>query len=230
MLRTKPKSDDANTSPFSDGRHRHRHRPVIQTMFSFFRRTSNVPFQTQLTELAKLGFTPAAEVTPDDWVAFHPLSDYEAKPYYHIIEALGSEIQRDDYLPMCSSLWMCDYERIEDHGAYREIIERLQLLSGSQLPISNISDFVDIEEGKAWVEFDLGGVRQHWDAKIDNDWMDPYIVVKFDELLRKSTELIMYSNHTDFGQSALFACMSAQQFDAFRKISRVKMDETRKQA
>jgi len=199
-------------------------------MFSFFRKLETVPFQTQLNELAKLGVNPSANVTSDDWVSFHPIANYEAKPYYYIIEALGCEIQRDDYSPMCSSLWMCDYERIEDHGAYREIIERLQLLSGTRLPISNISDFVDIEEGKAWVEFDLGGTRHHWNAKVDNDWMDPYIIVRFDELLRKATDLIIYSNHTDFGQSALFACMSEQQFGAFCKLSRVKMGETRKQA
>lgn len=199
-------------------------------MFSFLRKPSTVSLHSQLNELAKLGVAPSANVTVDDWESFHPLADYEAKPYYNIIEALGWDIQRDDYSPMCASLWMCDYERIEDHGAYKEIIERLQLLSGSALSISNISDFVDIEGDKAWVEFDLGGTRHHWDAKVDNDWMDPYIIVRFDELLRKNTNLTIYSNHTDFGQSALFTCMSAQQFEAFRKISRVKMNETRKQA
>jgi hypothetical protein len=198
-------------------------------MFSLFRKAS-VPFQTQLAELAKLSIAPSADVTDEDWTSFHPKADYEAAPYQKIIETLGCDVQRDPFTPMCERLWMCDYERIEDHGSYRDVLDRLQLLSGRRLPISGITDYVDIEESKAWVEFEVQGQRMHWEAKVHNDWLDPYIIVKFDDLLRQKTDLIVYSNHTDFGQSALFACMTANEFSHFRKLSRVKFDETKKQA
>jgi hypothetical protein len=125
---------------------------------------------------------------------------------------------------------MCDYERIEDHGSYRGVIERLQQMSGHRLPLARLEDFVDIEAGQAWVEFDLGAERIHWDPRVDNDWLDPDIVVKFDELLRKRTDLAIYSNHTDFGQSALFTCMSGREFAGFQKLSRVKFGATRDKA
>jgi hypothetical protein len=198
-------------------------------MFSLFRK-SRVLFATQLAELAKLGIVPSADVTDEDWTSFYPIAEYEAAPYQKTIETLGCEVQRDPFTPMCPRLWMCDYERIEDHGSYRDVIDRLQLMSDGRLPISGITDYVDIEESKAWVEFDLQGQRVHWDAKIDNDWLDPSIVVKFDELLRQKTDLVVYSNHTDFGQSALFTCMTRDEFSLFNRLSRVKFDETRKQA
>jgi hypothetical protein len=76
----------------------------------------------------------------------------------------------------------------------------------------------------------LGTERIHWDPRVDNDWLDPDIVVKFDELLRKRTDLAIYSNHTDFGQSALFTCMSGPEFAGFQKLSRVKLGATRDKA
>jgi hypothetical protein len=198
-------------------------------MFSLFRKSS-VPLSAQLSELAKAGIFPAAGVTEDDWISFYELAEYVAAPYQNVIEVLGCPIQRKPYSPICNRMWMCDYECIEDYGDYQKILERLQVLSGGSLPVSNIADFVDIEQSKAWLEFDLEGKRVHWDAQVDNDWLDPYIIVKFDALLRDKTDLLIYSNHTDFGQSALFACMTESEFSIFGKLSKVKLDETRKQA
>lgn len=197
-------------------------------MLSLFR-VSAVPFRTQLTELAIAGIVPDPGVTDEDWKSFYPLVDYEASPYIKILEALGRDLRREPYTPMCNRLWLCDRKQIKDHGAYRQVIERLQILTRSRLAISGISDFIDIDRGKAWVEFDFEHRRYHWDAKVNGPWMDNDIIVKFDELLRSRVDLVIYSNHAYFGQGALFACISPAEFSIFSKLSRIRFREARKQ-
>jgi len=195
-------------------------------MWSFLRK-SFVSIETQLCELEKTGVVPNPEVTDDDLASFCEVSEYEAAPYRKIIEVLGCQIQRKPFNPMCDRLWLCDYECIDDNSAFRKILERLQVLSRRRLHIANIEDVVDLEDSKAWVEFTVENKRVNWDVKVNDDWLDPYIIVKFDELLRQKSDLMIYSNHTDFGQSALFACMTESEFAVFRKLSQVKFDELR---
>ena len=126
---------------------------------------------------------------------------------------------------------MCDYERIEDHGAYSDILERLELMTCRALGLAKISDHVDIDQKIAWVECDHNGVRIHWDAEVDNDWLDPSIIVNYDGLLvQSSSPHRIYSNHLDFGQSALFAAFTPEQYQCFRKLSKVSLILTADQA
>lgn len=119
---------------------------------------------------------------------------------------------------------MCDYERIEDHGDYIEIIQRLEIMTNSALGFENINDYVDIDEGKAWVHFEYKGNTIKWNAKVDNDWMDPYVIVKYDSLLRESgSNIRIYSNHTDYGQVAFFAAFTKDEYTCFSKLSPIKL-------
>ena len=205
-------------------------------MFSLFRKKPAavplpVTLEQQLEVLAGCGIVLGPEATLEDILSHHTRQEYEAVPYKELIPVLGFEIERDAYAPLCERLWMCDYERVEDHGAYTDIVWRLHRMSAQCLPISALADFVDIEAEKAWVEFDLAGSRVHWDVQVDNDWMDPDVVVKFDHLLKtRGTPYRIYSNHTDFGQSAFFACMQPAQFEVFRKLATFQMREIDKQA
>jgi hypothetical protein len=201
-------------------------------MFSLFRKKpAPVPLEEQLKALAACGVTLSPEATMDDLFMFHSRAEHEATPYKGLIPTLGFEIERVSFIPLCNRLWMCDYERIEDNGAYVDIITRLHDMSGHSLPISDIIDRVDIEAKTAWVEFNLAGSRIHWDAKVDDDWLDPYIVVKFDDLLQtRKTPFRIYSNHTDFGQSAFLACLAPAEFERFQKLATFKLGEIEKEA
>ncbi|MBY0572263.1 MAG: hypothetical protein K2P84_01165 [Undibacterium sp.] len=172
-----------------------------------------------------------SEVELEDLFSFETREAHEAEPYKDIILALGMEIEREPYTPICDKLWLCDYERIEDHGAYVEILNRLHTMTDSILPISNISDFVDVEGGVAWLKFDFNGNRIHWDAEVDNDWLDPNIIVKFDELLQThQNNLRIYSNHTDFGQNAFFCCFTQTEFTHFKTLAKFKIFEIDEQS
>jgi hypothetical protein len=201
-------------------------------MFSLFRKKSpQIPLEQQLKALADCGITLSPEATLDDLFMFHSRVEHEATPFKELIPTLGFEMERDSFAPLCNRLWMCDYERVEDHGAYADVIRRLQQMSEQSLAISGVADYVDIEAGTAWVEFNVAGSRIHWDAKVDNDWLDPYIVVKFDSLLLSHrTSFRIYSNHTDFGQSAFFACLTPSEFERFQKLATFKLREIDKQA
>lgn len=203
-----------------------------QAMFSLFRKKpSSIPLEEQLKALADCGVTLSPEATVNDLFMFHSREEHEATPYKELIPTLGFEMERDSFAPFCNRLWMCDYERVEDHGAYADVITRLQQMTEESLPISGITDHVDVEAETAWVEFDLAGSRIHWDAKVDDDWLDPYIVIKFDSLLKThKTPFRIYSNHTDFGQSAFFACFTPTEFERFQKLATFKLVGIEKQA
>ncbi|MCE9635460.1 MAG: hypothetical protein K8T90_07120 [Planctomycetes bacterium] len=194
-------------------------------MFSFFRkRPSTVPLKRQLEALADCGVKLSPDASLDDLFMFHPREVHEAEPYKELIPTLGFDMERDSFGPLCDRLWMCDYERIEDDGGYVDVVARLDRMSEQTLRISRITDHVDVEGGTAWVEFDLAGSRIHWDAEVQDDWLDPTIVVKFDALLKAHrSPFRIYSNHTDFGQSAFFACFTPAEFERFRKLAKFKL-------
>jgi len=106
----------------------------------------------------------------------------------------------------------------------------LELMTGMALGLTEISDYFDIEDGKAWVEFVCGGEKYHWDLAVDNDWMDPYIIVKYDALLKqKKKGISIYVNQTDYGQVGFLGAFSEGEFKTFSNISRAKLIPISKQ-
>lgn len=184
----------------------------------------SVPLAKQLESLKECGIATNDGVLESDLVAFQSKREMESKPYQGIIEVLGIELERKPYTPIANSLWMCDFERIEDHGDYQSIIERLELMTGAALGLRDVADSVDLETGSAWVSFTYKGKQIRWEAEVNDDWMDPSIIVKYDRLLKEgNVSRRIYSNHTDFGQSALFAAFTAQQFKCFQKHSKIRL-------
>ena len=196
-------------------------------MFSFFRqKPCSMQLEQQLRALAECGvrLNPAASL--EDLFMFHSREEHEAEPFKELIPTLGFDLERDPFDPICNRLWMCDHERVEDHGAYASVIARLHQMSEECLPISGITDHVNIEAETAWVEFALAGSRIHWNAEVDNDWLDPSVVLRFNELLKEhKAPFRIYSNRTEFGQSAFFACFTPTEFERFRPLAKFKLAE-----
>jgi len=148
----------------------------------------------------------------------------ENDPYHHLIEEIGFDNEREPFSPICNRLWMCDFERIEDHGDYKSLIERLCLLTDNAVRIENVTDFVDVEKKVAWVELEVEGTKIHWDARVDDDWLDTEILIHFSDLLKsyKST-LRIFQNPTDYGQVCFYGGFSEIQFKSFDSVSKVRM-------
>lgn len=183
-----------------------------------------VSLEHQLERLAELGLVLNSGVDEAQLTTFEDRKSLEATPYKGLVEVMGMELEEEPYTPICNPLWMCDYERIEDHGAYVEVLQRLELLTAGALGADDVRDFVDVEEGVAWLEFDCDGERVRWELLVDDDWLDPTIFVRYDDLLAaKGAAVRIYSNHTDYGQVAFIAAFTSDQKKDFDELTRVKL-------
>ena len=189
--------------------------------FSFFFKPTIVTAEQQIADLAACGLTLTPGIVLDDLFALASREEIESDPFSQILSVLGSTLGDDNQTPICESIWMCDFECIHDHGDYVKIIERFRLLSRQRLWFENVTDFVETEFNKAWVEFDVDGDHTHWNAIVKDDWLDPFLLKKLDQILYEHTNLRMYSNTTDLGQSALFACFTNDEFQRFHQLSRI---------
>ncbi len=183
---------------------------------------SKTSVEHQLDKLGSVGLRLTEGVKVDDLFLYDSRENMEREPYSALIAALGYSTEDGEDTAFCRSLWMCDYEGIEDSGDYVVLMKHLQVLSEERPALSDIQDHVEIGDNKAWIEFDLNAHRVHWDLEVDDDWLDPFLFVKYDQLLAEHTDVRIYSNHTDFGQLALLGCFTSNQFDKFKRSSKVK--------
>ena len=186
--------------------------------------SGRVPIEKQIERLARFGLIVNPGVGEDELTMFDDRHTLESVPYQGLVDVLGMDIGEEPFTPLCNQLWMCDYERIEDHGAYKEVLRRLETMTGRALLLENIADHVDIEAGVAWVEYDRGGTRVRWDLEVDGDWLDPSILVRYDRLLAQTGAAVrIYSNHTDYGQVAFLAALRPEQKQEFDALVRVRL-------
>jgi hypothetical protein len=196
--------------------------PQKEAEMGLFKRT--VAIEQQLSALAQAGIVVNPGVTESDLTTFKPRAELERKPFAGLVEVLGIELEREPFTPICDRLWMCDFERVEDHGAYRDVVLRLERMTGQALKLSRIEDHVDVEAGTAWVEFDARGERIHWELRVEDDWLDPQVFVKYDALLeRVGSPTRLYMNETDYGQVAFLAAFTSEQMAAFDKLTKIEL-------
>lgn len=180
--------------------------------------------EAQLAALAQAGIVVNAGVVEADLTTFQSRADLERTPYVGLVEVLGIALEREPFTPICDRLWMCDFECIEDHGSYAAVVERLELMTGGALHLANIEDHVDLEAGEAWVAFDVGGERTRWDLRVDDDWLDPQVLAKYDELLEASGSAIRLSmNQDDYGQVAFLGAFRPEEKSIFDALTTIEL-------
>lgn len=142
------------------------------------------------------------------------------KPGYDLaLVCLGMTQEEPPWTPHCDNLWHFDTECIEDHGSYVRIAERLAALAQGSLPLTEIQDHVDIEEGEAWLKFDCEGKQVHIDCEVQDDWVDPALFGRFVELLARCdpTKLFIYHD-LGGGQDCIIGCVTRAQYAKLRKL------------
>jgi len=186
--------------------------------------SKSVTIEAQLVELTRAGIRANAGVGEQDLCAFHTRAEIEAAPYRYLIEVLGIDIEREPFTPMCDRLWMCDFERIEDHGSYAEVLERLERMTGGVLRLAAIRDHVDIEGEIAWLEFEHGSRTVKWEFEVNDDWLDPVLLRRYQHLLGQAGgPMRLFINERDYGQSALLGAFAPEEKAAFDFVSKVKL-------
>ena len=191
--------------------------------------SKSVKLEDQLARFAELGITQNADTLESDLFAFHTKDELEKKPFKLLAEALGMDIEREPWTPISDRLWMCDFERIEGPGSYQSVIARLERMTHGVLGLTNIKDHVvqfeeDLED-EAWVEFEHRGEAVRWELKVEDDWLDPAILQKYDALLEQSADNHrLFANFSDYGQVAFLAAFTPSQHKRFRKLTGIKME------
>jgi hypothetical protein len=127
----------------------------------------------QLAKLADLGFKLDLGITVDDILYSFGRKDYEKRPFDLILFVLGIEVERAPWgRPVCSRVWNFDMECIGSTGDYVRIVKRLCQVAGQLNCLNDVSDFVDIEGGKAWLKYKVNGTERNWPVEVSDDWAD----------------------------------------------------------
>jgi len=188
-------------------------------MLKWFKKNERIPFENQLAALDRIGIRLNDGVSPDVLIQEHSKEEYEEQPYYLLLLAMGSEVFDSDGKESYNSndIWYLDTECIEDHGDYVRVIKRIADLIQDDVVISDISDYVDIENNEARISFEVNGEFKKYDLAVDDDWLDINVFRIFSELLREhgSQRQFFYSV---VDQSILVGIFTKEQFKEMRKL------------
>ena len=152
-----------------------------------------------------------------DWI--------EKKGFENLLIVLGDEVFENGtdgpFVPLNDDFWHFDAECIEDHGSYKDIVDNLCRLARGDITFREVRDFVDVEQKIAWVEFDGPEKTDRLELAIDNDWVDPAIFAYMERCLADSGSERRFGIR-DLGQDCLIACRTPAEFEALRRVSKVK--------
>lgn len=173
---------------------------------------ASLSMEERLERLSGCGVDLLPDRTIDELLLSFDRADYESDDVLLML-MLGNEVEAEPWGRRFSDdLWYLDLESIDGPGAYARMAERVEVLTRGALPLENVRDHVDLENGVAWLEFDLEGVKYHWDAAVEDDWADPEILSKLAALVR-SRGLDERLTYSDFGgQDCLIGFANTKQF------------------
>ncbi len=184
----------------------------------FSRKPASVPLEDQLRILGECGISVRRGITVDDFLVSWSREEYERDPFKLALFMLGSEVGTEPWGRLFSEdIWHLDTECIVDHGDYVKIGERMRELAKGDLPMINIRDHVDLEAGQAWLEFEIDGQVLHWDAEVQDDWVDTRILSRFAELLFERYAERRFTYLDLDGQDCLLGSSTPDQLAAIRK-------------
>jgi hypothetical protein len=129
--------------------------------------------EQQLAKLADLGLVLDDSITIDDILYSFDRNDYEKRPFDLILFVLGIEVERAPWgRPVWSRVWNFDTECINETGDYFRIVKRLCQMAGRPDCLKDVSDFVDLDAGKAWLKYKINGTERNWPVEVNDDWAD----------------------------------------------------------
>jgi len=184
----------------------------------------SLSFDEQWRVFKSLGFELASETLIADFEKLKSDKLIVEQPFSHLYMELGRGLQREPWTPFTNRVWDFDTEAIEDHGAYVEIMRNLERISRGELKFDNLKDYVDIEEGKAWVSFSINGQDFRWDLVVDNDWVDPQLFTKVVELTRQLNTKGRYTYFDTGGQNAVVGFETPESRAAIIKATGLKIE------
>jgi len=158
--------------------------------------------EAQIEKLQDLGLPLAAGITIDDLLVYEAREAFEAAPFDVILFCYGREIEEEPSGRFfCDHAWDLDYECIENDGDYIAVVENFHRLSGRKKALSQLSDSLDIETGKATLQYELDGLQRQLKPRVNDDWLDPAIV---DTIMKDLKEVGYDFFSKDNGQASVW--------------------------
>jgi len=171
--------------------------------------------QIKVLEMCDIRLRPG--ITIDNLLYSFDREKYEKEPYVLLLTVMGGELEEEPFEYISKDIWHFDTECIEDHGYYVAIAQRMSDLAGGSLPLEEITDYVDLEEGEAWLSFKLDGKKIKWIAAVEDDWVDPKIFSQFAELLIKRKTGKRFTYYDLGGQDCLIGCSAVKQLEKIKR-------------
>ena len=174
-----------------------------------------------LEQLAALGIRRRDGVSDDDLLLSLEGTLDSPVDWMSLLCTLGEDVQRAGHQPISEDIWHFDAECIVEDGDYVQVLKRFVILTKGQLPLTDVRDHVDLENGEAWVEFTLDGQPVHWDLKVSDDWVDPGLYTQMQALA------VSHCGGKKFfivglGQDSLLCFGDAAMKDALSQLSGLK--------
>jgi hypothetical protein len=184
-----------------------------------------VDLEDQLEDLAEAGIRMNDGRSVEDLLISFPRSEYESKPYELLLNVLGGEVEAEPWGRRFSDdVWLLDAECIEGDGTYVTVAERLADVAKGALPLNEIRDRVDHEAGEAWLEFTLDGEQHRWEAKVEDDWIDPNIFLRFAKLLGQREPELRFMQLDSGDQSALIGAATPAQVELLHELTELPFE------
>lgn len=187
-----------------------------------------ISIEQQIEKLAAIGVRLNPPFTAETLLEEFAREKFEERPYVGAIITMGGY---KDGLPLSDNIFHLDTESIEGSGDYAYIAERMRDLAQGDLPIENIHDHFDRENGDAWVAFDLSTsglqattddeTRQkyEWHARVKEKWIDPEILSNFCALLKTRNTARGYTFFDLKGKDCLIGCATEEQLRELRRLT-----------
>jgi hypothetical protein len=117
--------------------------------------------EQKLEILARCGLKLAAPFTIEDLLESWARDEFEEPGFDLALVGLGVTEEKEPWRIRCAKAWQFDTQCIENTGDYCRIAERMKAIAQGSLPIENIRDHVDLEDGRAWLAFLVQGSGHH---------------------------------------------------------------------
>jgi len=177
-------------------------------------------FEQQIQRLEELGITLNDGVAADDLLEAWPRERYENEPFDLLLTWLGAEMDREPWV-FSPHVLTVDCECIEDAGSYVSLIGDICKLAGAESYVTDIQDFVDIDNEVAWIRCKIDGVKHHWDVDVCNDWADTLSLAKImTEIERNGSRFYWFD---DGGQGFILFYLDEQTAASIDNLTRYKI-------
>jgi hypothetical protein len=185
----------------------------------FLRRLANrnMTLYAQLDQLERCGIVLNDGIGIADLLTRASERQYETDPFRRLLTVLGGETNDAQRTPLCNNIWHLRVDCIGGAGDYAQIAQRMAILAGGALPISDVSDEFEWTAGLAWLRFLIRDEQVIWRARIREHWIDPAVFSRFAVLLETQDTPRRFTYLDLGGQDALLGCATPQQFAELRR-------------